>query len=77
MDRDTYVDAATLQISVPELNTKGHCLVGVSFGQTPGNFSVRASTKAKLASCSTNATDVQTIKQDHTWVVTTDGSAGF
>ena len=74
MDTDTYVNLAALQVSMPELNTTGKYGVGVAFAAT--TFTATATSKAKLASCSTNATDVQTMNQDHTWVNTTNGFTG-
>jgi hypothetical protein len=74
MDTDGYVPLATLQVSMPSLNTTGKYGVAVVSG--PASFIATATSKAKLASCSTNATDVQTMDQDHTWKNTTDGYVG-
>ena len=74
MDTDTYVNLAALQVSMPELNTTGKYGVGIVFAAT--TFTGTVTSKAKLASCATNATDVQTINQDHTWVNTTNGFTG-
>ena len=74
MDTDTYVNLAGLQVSMPALNTTGKYGVGIAFTAT--TFTATATSKAKLASCATNATDVQTMNQDHTWVNTTNGYTG-
>jgi type IV pilus assembly protein PilA len=74
MDTDAYVDLATLQKSMPALNVTGK--YGMAVASTATTFTATATSKAKLASCSTNATDVQTIDQDHSWKNTTDGYVG-